>query len=141
MDEAVAGFVSRFRSLGLTGSPWTPSQVTALEQHLSLSLPAAYRAYLLIAGGRPPPSLVGSDCHADYLYQLRHWAAELLQECGDPFVLTADAVVFLMHQGYVFQYYLAGEWSDDPPVFQYLEGEPAPVEKFERFSEWVEAIA
>jgi hypothetical protein len=140
MDETVAEYVSRFRLLGLTGSPFRPEQVASLERHLGLLLPAAYKAYLLIAGEYPPPALVGSDCHGGYLYQLRDGAKELLRECGNPFELPADAVVFMMHQGYQFMYFCADSFGDDPPVFYFIEGmtrEYAPEQRLERFSAWV----
>ena len=142
MSDAVTEFVGRYRSLGITGSPLTPGQVAALEQHLGLPLPAAYRAYLLVAGAYPPPKLVGSDCHGQYLYKLRGWADELLRESGRPFELPADAVVFLMHQGYQFFYFRADGCDDDPPVFYFIEGMGAPFtpeRRFERFSSWVAA--
>lgn len=139
MGGAVEEFLNRYRSLGLAGSPQTPEQVAALERHLGLPLPAAYRAYLLVAGADPPPELVGSDCHGDYLYQLREWADELLEESGRPFALPTDAVVFLMHQGYQFFYFRADGIAADPVVFYYFENWPAPQQRHDRFSDWVAA--
>jgi hypothetical protein len=140
MDNAVAELVSTYRYSGLAGSALTSEQIMALERHLGLPLPAAYRAYLLLAGAYPPPELIGSDCHGHYLYSLRKWAEELLQECGHPFELPSDAVVFLMHQGYHFFYFRADGCDDDPPVYDYIEGTTAPKRQFERFSWWVAAL-
>jgi len=98
----------------------------------------------LIAGASPPSRLIGSDCHGACLYQMRDWANKLIEEAARPFALSADAVVFLMHQGYQFFFFQADGKSDDPEVFYFIEGAPAetlPVSKFERFSGWVEAIA
>lgn len=139
MSGAVENFIDRYRLLGLAGSPLTPEQVAALERHLGLPLPAAYRAYLLIAGAYPAPGLVGSDCHGQYLYQLRGWADELLEESGSPFLLPADAVVFLMHQGYQFFYFRVDGIADDPGVFYYFENWPSPEHRHDRFSDWVAA--
>src|SRR6476619_4322433 len=50
IDGRVGDYVHRYRSLGLTGSPMTPDQIAELERSLGLPLPAAYLAYLLIAG-------------------------------------------------------------------------------------------
>ena len=139
-----AEFVARYRALGLGGSPLTPDEVAALERHLGLPLPAAYRAYLRIAGAEPPPELVGSDCHGDYLYLLRAGAEGLLRECGRPFDLPADAVVFLMHQGYQFFFFRADGCTADPPVFYFIEGmttPAAPERRFERFSDWVACVS
>src|SRR5262249_59986567 len=105
MDTEITKYLNRYHALALTGSPMTLEQVGALERHLGLQLPAAYRAYLLIAGMYPPPRLVGSDCHGPYLYGLRKGADELLQESGSKFTLPVDAVVFLLHQGYQFFYF------------------------------------
>jgi hypothetical protein len=141
MDETVADFVNRYRSLGLTGSPFDCQRLDALEKHHGLRLPPAYRAYLLIAGSGPPPELVGSDCHGDYLFKLREWGQELLKESGNPFELPTDAVVFLMHQGYQFFYFHADGLAEDPAVFYYFENWPAAERKYERFSDWVAVVA
>jgi hypothetical protein len=110
-------------------------------RHLGLPLPAAYRAYLRIAGWAPPPKLVGSPCHEQCLCRLREAADELLAECGRPFDLPADAVVFFMHQGYAFRYFQADGCTIDPPVFHFMDAMAAPQLEFERFSWWVEIVA
>ena len=140
MVDAVAKYVSYYRSIGLTGSPFTPDEIVALERHLGLSLPAAYRAYLSIAGASPPPKLVGSDCHGHRLYELRDGAEQLLRDCGHPFELPSDAAVYFMHQGYQFLYFRSDDRDDDPPVDYFIEGMTslyAPERRFERFSDWV----
>jgi hypothetical protein len=140
MAGSIAEFVRRYHAFGLSGSPFTLDQVADLERHLGLPLPAAFQAYLLIAGAEPPPDLVGSDCHGDWLYQLRQGAEELLVECGRPFELPTDAVVFFMHQGYQFLYFRADGQDDDPPVFYFIEGMAAPhapERPFGRFTDWV----
>jgi len=137
---AVEDFIGHYRNLGLSGSALWASEVAALERHLGLILPAAYRAYLLVAGAYPPPNLVGSDCHNDYLYKLREWADILLGECGHPFALPADSVVFLMHQGYQFFYFRADGGTDDPAVWYYYENWSAPEQRYNRFSDWVAEI-
>jgi hypothetical protein len=141
MEQVIARYVGRFESLGLTGKPFGVKQIEGLERHLGVSLPAAYRAYLPIAGQEAPPSLIGSDCHGSYLFQLREWADGLLAECGKPFELPAGAVVFSMHQGYQFLYFVADGITDDPAEFYYFEGWSAPEQRYNRFSEWVAASA
>ena len=137
MIGLVGTFVDRFRSLGLTGSPCSVEEVAALERWAGLPLPAAYQAYLLIAGRYPPPALVGSDCTIESLYQLRDWAVEILREQPPPFELPPSAFVFIMHQGYQFMYFLADGVADDPAVFYYHERTLGAVAKYARFSEWV----
>jgi SMI1 / KNR4 family (SUKH-1) len=136
MDSATAAFLNHYRSLGLDGVPCSPSEVQGLERRFGVTLPAAYRAYLLIAGRRPPSAWVGTDCTIGWLYELREGAEDLLREQGQP-PLPAEAFVFLMHQGYQFMYFLADGSSDDPPVYYSLEGEPRVVRKFERVSDLV----
>lgn len=143
MDNRISKnpFLDRYRALGLIGAPMDSTEIAKLEEHLRLPIPAAYRAYLAIAGGSPPPELVGSDCHGRYLFELRDGAVELLNECGNPFTLPDDAVVFLMHQGYQFFYFQADGVTDDPPVYYYFEDRPEVERPYERFSDWVAAIA
>lgn len=116
------------------------ASIARLEEHLGLPIPAAYRAYLAIAGASPPPELVGSDCHDHYLFKLHDWATVLLKESGEPFSLPDDAIVFLMHQGYQFFYFHADGTTDDPPVYYYFENRSACERPYDRFSDWVAAI-
>lgn len=140
-DSIVTSFVSRYRSFRLNGTSWSTDQITSLEKHLGLALPPSYKAYLHLCGDSPPASLVGSDCHSDYLFDLNEWGRELLDECGNPFELTKNEVVFLMHQGYQFLYFKAEQTIDDPPVYFFLEGFDAPELRHDKFSEWVKSIA
>jgi hypothetical protein len=141
MTLADASFIDRYRHRGLTGGLMDSASIARLEEHLGLPIPPAYRAYLGIAGASPPPELVGSDCHADCLFKLHDWAIELLKESGNPFPLPDDAIVFLMHQGYQFFYFHADGVTDDPPVYYYFENRLEPERPYERFSDWVAAIA
>jgi hypothetical protein len=140
MSDAVHNYLDQFRSTGLDGAPATEWEIEQLEKSIRLPLPPSYRAYLLIAGQRPPSAWVGSDCDLRHLLQLRADADRLLRENGQP-PLPANAFVFLMHQGYQFFYFEADGRQDDPPVFYYLEGEPKVVRRFERFSELVSLCA
>jgi hypothetical protein len=137
MDETVASFVARFKAMGLTGSPATAQEVGALERKLGLTFPAAYKAFLLILGGDGGPDFTGFDCTIHHLPVLREWAAELLRGSGSPFELPERTVVFLMNQGYYFVYFVADERSEDPPVFDYLEGNSKPEKKADSLSAWL----
>ena len=133
-------FLERFRSLGLIRSPCSASEVERLQNDCGLPLPAAYKAYLLIAGQAPPSAWVGSDRAVRHLPSLRAAAETILRESGRP-PLPTEAFVFLLHQGYQFFYFVADGRSDDPEVFYYLEGEPAVVRRFDRFSDLVAVVA
>lgn len=140
MGDAVAAFLDRYRLLGLDGSPCSDNDIALMEREANVALPAAYKAYLLVAGQNPPSAWVGSDCTINYLPKLAAWAEGLLAECNQP-ALPEQAFVFLMHQGYQFFYFISDGSSDDPPVFYYHEGEPETVKRFERFSDLVDICA
>lgn len=70
MNDSIAILVSKYRSLGLNGTPWSEQQIKSLEEYLVLFFHLTYKAYLLIAGENPPLGLEGSDCHGDYLFDL-----------------------------------------------------------------------
>jgi hypothetical protein len=137
MDDKVAAFIARFEAMGLDGTPASTGEVAAVQEQLGLPFPAAYKAFLLILGGDGGPDFVGSDCTIYHLPRLRAGAEDLLRRCGSPFLLPERAIVYLMHQGYYFVYFLADGASEDPSVFSYLEGDPAPVENAESFSAWL----
>ena len=140
MEQAVARFVAQYHTLGVTGDPAYPKDVAALERHLGLPLPAAYRAYLLVAGNGPPPGMVGSDCTLRRVYTLREGAERLLSRGGSLLTLPTNAVVFWMHQGYQFAYFLAGS-DGDPLVSYYHERRAGSVVEESRLSEWLAAAA
>jgi hypothetical protein len=131
-------FVSHYTDLGLTGSPASTEEVELLEKQLGVSFPAAYKAFLFILGRDGGPDFVGSDCTVRWLPELRQAADRLLQQCGSPFKLPENAVVFLMHQGYFFVYFVADGINQDPPVYGYREGAPQPSLIAASFSEWLQ---
>jgi hypothetical protein len=137
VTETVADFVERYRAIGLEGTPATPQEVEALGPQLGAVLPAAYQAFLLILGRDGGPDFVGSDCTVRHVPALQCGAVELLKRKGSPASLPEKAVVFLMHQGYSFFYFVADGKTADPPVFRYCEGEPAPSCIAASFSAWL----
>jgi hypothetical protein len=140
MSGAVSEFIDRFRAIGLDGSPGSPADVAQVEMDAGKPLPAAYKAYLFIAGREPPTAWVGSNCTIKDLPKLFDWAEHLLSENHQP-PLPKQAFVFIMHQGYQFKYFIADGGSDDPPVYYYLEGEPKTVQHFERLSDLLAVVA
>ena len=101
--------------------PCTEEEISALEQKVHLSLPTAYKEFLLTMGKGTDTFLVGSDFLYPQLLDLQEVAKEMLTEDGFPQKLPEDAFVFFMHQGYQFNFFrTSGE--DDPPVYRYFEG-------------------
>jgi hypothetical protein len=137
MDDKVAAFVERYEAIGLEGTPASPEEVAGLEQQLGVKFPAAYKAFLLILGRDGGSDFIGSDCTISHLPKLRGWDENLLQRCGSLYTLPELAFVYLMHQGYSFFYFVADQTSEDPAVYAYLEGDPAPVKKADSFTAWL----
>jgi SMI1 / KNR4 family (SUKH-1) len=140
MSDAISKYLEHYRATRLHGSPCSAEDIVQVERQARVQLPAAYKAYLLVAGHDPPAAWVGSDCTIDDLPKLYDWAQHMLAECHQP-PLPKDAFVFIMHQGYQFFYFVADGLSDDPPVFYYLEYEPEIVRRFERLTDLLEIVA
>ena len=137
IGEPIAEFVSRYEALGLDGTPAAPDEVKTLERELGVVFPAAYTAFLLILGRDGGPDFEGSDCTIRHVPNLRDWAGNLVGSQGSVFRLPKNAVVFIMHQGYSFHFFVADGSSEDPPVFAFVEGDAAPSLKAESFSAWL----
>src|SRR5262245_51368045 len=99
MSVGVDQFVERYRAIGLDGAPCSIGEVDRVEREAGALLPAAYKAYLLIAGLEPPTAWVGSNCTIQDLPKLFELAEHLLAENRQP-PLPKQAFVFIMHQGY-----------------------------------------
>ncbi len=101
--------------------PCTEDEVSSLEQKVHLSLPIAYKEFLLTMGKGTDTFLVGSDFLYPELLNLQEVAKEMLAEDEFPQKFPEDAFVFFMHQGYQFNFFRTSG-GDDPPVFRYFEG-------------------
>ena len=98
-----------------------------------------YRAFLLHLGWSAGPLLRGTDvAAASELVEVLGEAKELLQECRAGFTLPSSAVVFAIHQGYAFLYFLADD-SFDVPVHRFVEGQPSPRQVASSLSEFFQA--
>jgi hypothetical protein len=115
---------------------FTASEVEKCEQALRLKLPNQYREFLLAIGHDAGLLFQGSDIlfrNVDNLLELRKEAEYLLAENEETFILPTDAFVFSMHQGYEFNFFVISE-GNDPPVYQYVEGDGPPVLVWDSFS-------
>ena len=131
-------FYDRYLKKGLFGGSLDDESINDLEVHLGLPIPDAYRAYLSIAGSSPPPALIGSDCTVKDIYDLREVVIECLEDDKNPFLLPDNAIVFFMHQGYFFYYFLADGITNDPAVYFYHVGKTKEVTQVnDCFSDWV----
>lgn len=106
--------------------------IASVEQYFGCKVPLAYRDFLAIAGRSAGKIFCGVDIFYPRLLGLRFEAEELLDELGLFGILPADAKVFCMHQGYEVNYFLPV--SDDPPVFQFFEGQSSATKAWDSFS-------
>lgn len=118
------------REAGVAGEPCDEATVRDLEQEFGASLPAAYRAFLLVAG-RGFPAWEGSHHTVDDdLPDLQRSGRRLLQGRGGR--LPADVFVFFIHQGAAVRFFLLGDGAD-PAVYQWVDfAEPKPIEQVAR---------
>ena len=117
----------------------TADEVEQLEQYLGVELPSSYKAFLMVAGHGAGPFLRGTDFTYGFVFYLRDAAEELLQASEQK--LPVDAVVFAMHQGYVFWYFHTGDGLADPPVRRFQEGDQRPAEVAPSFTEFLARTA
>jgi hypothetical protein len=110
--------------------------VAALEKAVGQNLPALYREFLLGIGRGAGKFLQGTDIFLSALGGLKDEAINLLRKNNENAQIAEDAFVFSMHQGYEFTYFNTSE-GDDPPVYQYVEGNGSPVLTWNSFSDFL----
>jgi hypothetical protein len=102
------------------------------------TVPAVYREFLRLAGRDSGGLLRGSNHTLDDLRKIKGDARELLVEDGQPTGILDGALVFLMHQGYVFYYFEGPSLGEpDPPVMIYEEAEGPPRRAAASFTEYL----
>jgi hypothetical protein len=132
IDDKTQTYMAVLRVGGVSGDACDEWQVCDLEQQLHVTLPPAYKAFLLLAGKWFEP-FVGSQYILEHdCGELTHDPAELqragrgiLQEDGED--LPAGAFVFFKHHGTELRFFLLDD-GDDPAVYEYVEHEP-PAQK------------
>jgi hypothetical protein len=111
-------------------------EVATLARSAGQNLPAQYREFLLGIGHGAGEFLQGTDIFLSALDGLKDEANSLLQENDEEAQLANDAFVFSMHQGYEFSYFITSD-GDDPPVYQYVEGNGPPVLTWNSISDFL----
>lgn len=113
----------------------TDEELVSIELHFGGKLPSAYREFLGIAGRAAGKLFQGTDIFYPRILELQCEAKELLTELNLPDLLPVDAKIFCMHQGYELNYFLPV--SDDPPVYQFFEGQDSVTLPWQSFSEFL----
>lgn len=128
-----SGLVTEYQLQGCS-----PDEISVLESHYAVTLPAMYRAFLTVAGRGAGTLLLGTDFTSPLLLGLREGAEELLRDSGSAVTLPRDAFVFLMHQGYQFSTVGTGPDLDDAPVSSFTEGDDALTQTDPTFSAFLD---
>lgn len=101
--------------------PCTREEILLLEYDLKITIPDAYKEFLMWAGHDAGFLLRGSNYRISDIKEIQGWAVELLKENGLREILPPIRYVFLEHQGYTFLYFTTLT-SNNPDVYQYEEG-------------------
>ncbi|MGE8494769.1 SMI1/KNR4 family protein [Comamonas sp.] len=111
--------------------------INFVEEHFECVLPTEYRCFLQIAGKSAGKIFQGTDIFFPRVLKLKDEARAFLVELDVAHLLPADAKIFCMHQGYEINYFLPG--SNDPPIFQFFEGQSSVSQSWASFSEYLRA--
>lgn len=114
-------------------------KVAETEMRLGVRFPTVFRQYLLEMAAARGSLFEGSDVAGiDEFEQFRAKGLELLAETDSALSLPPEAVVFLLHQGYLFVYlHAAGGFDCAPMQWTAIEREPQQVAA--TFAEMVDA--
>ena len=127
----IAGLATSFSIQGCS-----LEEINALEKFFGVLFPESYRSFLTCVGKQAGKLFTGTDCFYIDLQTLRSVAEALLKENEEDFILPQEAFVFSMHQGYEFLFFLTS-MGDDPPVFQYVEGQGPPQIQWPSFTDFL----
>ena len=118
---------------------YSEAEVAAAETRLGVRFPDVFREYLREMAKSPGDLFRGSDLASIAEFeQFRADALELMAETDPTLTLPPEAVVFLSHQGYRFEYLLA-VGGFDGPLLQWIEREREPRQVAAGFADLVDA--
>jgi len=135
-DTKTINLISILQNCGVKGEPCDDWLVKDLEQQLGIKLPAAYKAFLLLAGHDFTPFHGSQYTLDDDLSELQRNGQNIFRK--DHEMLPLGSFVFFVHQGFVIRFFLL-EDGDDPPVFEYVKGWPPAKQLAPRFSEFLKS--
>jgi ankyrin repeat protein len=111
----------------------TEPDIASLEQAVGVTLPEVYSEFLRLMGREAGLLLVGIY---KYLPELQRSARKSLEYCGADYRLPDKSFVISMGQAFDFLFFHT-DAGDDPPVFLFEEGEAAPRQVSDSFSQWL----
>ncbi|UZE31256.1 SMI1/KNR4 family protein [Pseudomonas asplenii] len=110
-------------------------EIFGVEKKFNCVLPVAYRDFLSVAGRSAGKLFFGTDIFYPGVLELDLATEELFSESGRPDFYPGEAKIFCMHQGYEILFFIPG--ADDPPVFQYVEGDGSITRPWSSFSDFL----
>ena len=117
IEPGVQLYREEFRQIQFQSVPASECEIAEFECALGIKLPAAYVAFLSIAGN-------GFSGFEGSHYSLQDDLATLQQSAPrmspGAVRLPSEAFVFKAHQGFAFHYFLPG--ADNPPVYEFVRG-------------------
>ncbi len=119
---------------GLQCLPCDEWQVADIQEELRVDFPAAYKAFLLLAGRGCEPLEPSKYTIDDDLAGLQRSGRRIMQH--ENLAVPQDAFVFFVHQGFVCHFFLLDN-GDDPSIYQCVEG-MGPFQRIaSTFSQWI----
>lgn len=116
----------------------TDHDIAAVMQAQNIKfLPSLYREFLISMGNSAGNAFRGSDYQYAYLLRAKDDANYLLRMMRLSLELPPDAFVFMVHQGYIFYFFLTASQHDDPAVFAFHEDRDEFFEVFSSFSSFL----
>jgi hypothetical protein len=120
--------VTRLLSSGLARPeeivPCSDKEIHHIEKTVRVSLPAAYKEFLRVAGKKAGCLFADVDVGVFFpgVLDLTESCARILSEWeGDSLRLPENAFVFANRYGEQFMFFVCDQMSEDPPVFFYHE--------------------
>lgn len=115
----------------------TENEIAAIESHLNLKLPQAYKDYLSRMGKKAGDFL--SECLLTYpeIVEYGRATAEGLVQRTE-YKLPKSAFVFVERYGCQFFFFDTASNDDNPSVYRFLEGDQKPEKVANTFSEALE---
>jgi len=114
----------------------TEAEIADMEELLHVTLPTAYREFLLYAGMfEMDGPFVGSDCFLQHLPSLQAWFLEYM--AGNPVLHNHEGnwFAFYCHQGYDWAWFYLDD-GDNPTVYQYDETMHSSVQKIAKLDDF-----
>jgi SMI1-KNR4 cell-wall len=138
IDRLVAALLSSGLALPVEITGCSDEEIALIEKDQNIKVPRLYRDFLLRIGRGAGRLLEGSDAFFPAIIGLRKAALDLLAANSECFGLPENALVFLMHQGYLFLCLLTAVGDEDPPVLTYEEGAGVLEQRWPHFSDFLQ---